>query len=776
MSRFGYVSPGFSVYKANIIPFLEGEKKVHCKEMNEQVVNQWERALLSMKGFVEQVYLYARPIVEKLTGDERRYRTYELIGDAITSYFRIPLLRDPLMGLAPSPLIYYAAARFYYPETRRLLRCDPVSFIENIMDRVKEFSRAKEFSSGAEIERLWFSLPADTRPLYNTSGLIPHLLVTSAISWGLAINDGLGREEAAKLRLAAIFHDISKPFNFREHYKLAPEILEDILGGVLDGATVVELREYIAHHHVLASTSQSSILQKADMLASSSDRLSYLRKELVDPRLRNERLDPDIGYGSGEKAWDFWRKLEPDHMRILSEEVAEDLFKSSIGLEKKIDIGRRDNRAGGGLRIALVDLGAIQEFISRTRDLRSVAASSLVVDSVTLAHLPLLIQSVLDDQGYWVPLESYLVMSGGSLTLLLPQGVAGMLHDLWDDEIASLLGEVGLAAYFASTDFTGDYYYDSGQLAARMSYEKLTHEPRGKCVEIVSMGESTPDFCELCYSSSRIVNSRYCSLCEKLHKLGSEIHFRNKWERGFRLGLDTGKGNEIIPRKCFDSEYGDIARGDVMYLIAGHPHATLQLGERKRNLAVIKVDGNLMGEFFAGALSLSDAIERSARVDMALKTALERAAADLYSGVELSSYRQPNDPERAVSSFFLGLMYEGGDDALIICPSWCALPIAYSVYQNFYRELGGVRALSAGVAAAPPEHDIWALIDAAAKLLDEAKKKIGHNTPDTGGIAFDYIEGGVLSGSSTLSRLYTSHREGLPCSLSAFQIIMAAHR
>jgi len=769
VNKFMFISPGFPIYKANIVPFLEDGQRIHLREMTEQVVEKWGRALLSMKEFVGRVYLYAKPVVEKLSEEEKRYRTYELIGDAITAYLRVPLLRDPLMGLVPSPLIYYAAARFYYPESRRLLQCDPVSFIQKIEKVAKILHDEIRELSGSEIENLWFSLPADTRPLYNTSGLIPHLLLTSALSWGRAVNDGLSREEAAKLRVAAIFHDISKPFNFERHYELAPDLLEEVLGDVIDRYAVEELKNYAAHHHAYAETTQSRIIKKADSLASSSDRLSNLCEKLVYPRLeralRGVDMDPKIGYGSGKEAWDFWRKLEqlePGYIQAISEKVAYDLLKLQEDVKRELSEKPRGDGADGDLRLALIDLGSIQEFISRTRDLRSVSASSLVVDSVTLAHLPLLIQSVLDEEGYWVPLESFLVMSGGSLTLLLPNIVVNRLHALWRDRIAQLLEEIGLTVYLASTDFTGNYYIDSGRLAEQMLREKLTYEPRITRIENVNIKEFSPDFCELCYSSPRIADGRYCSLCNRLHELGNDIHFKNRWREGFRLG-----DKKIIPADSFNKKYEDI--GDIMYIIAGQPEATLGLDERKRNLAVIKLDGNLMGAFFAESLSLSDALERSARVDMALKSALEKAATDLYSGVTQSSYSQPSDPEKAVSSLFLGLIYAGGDDALIVCPSWCALPLAYSISQYFYMELGGERALSAGIAAAPPEHDIWALIDAAAKLLDMAKDKIGRGSPDVGGIAFDYIEGGVLSGSSVRARLLTAYSEGVavqPLSLS----------
>lgn len=57
----------------------------------------------------------------------------------------------------------------------------------------------------------------------------------------------------------------------------------------------------------------------------------------------------------------------------------------------------------------------------------------------------------------------------------------------------------------------------------------------------------------------------------------------------------------------------------IVEIISGHDKKGLEKGIRLRNLGVVKVDGNLMGQFMGTCLFPADAYERSARIDLGLK-------------------------------------------------------------------------------------------------------------------------------------------------------------
>lgn len=755
----GFRSPGFPVIKASVVPLRGG---VHTVEMTQGDVRDWENALRSMNTFLRVL----DGIHEGLRRGRTRHERYELVADAVTWFLRIPLMRAPLMGLVPHPFTFYMVFRLMHPGSRRFVETDTLSFVEKCIEHSNAAKRLTETVREVSplLEKLWFRLPADTRPVANTSGLIPHMLLTSAIAWSYAVSNGFEREEAGMLRLAAIFHDAAKPFDFERHYELAPDVLRTVLEGVLEEGEIATLEGFVRSHHVNSGTRMGGMLAEADRVAASADRMSGVAERVIHPRLMEMGLDPREGYGSGGKAWDFWRRLEgsrPGIIRDLSEAGARALLESGAWVQKEGGEGRG---TATGLELCLIDVGSIQDFVMGSSDLRSVAAASLAVDFATLAHIPLLVQFTLSDERVWVPLESFIVVTGGTITALLPSQLAEALRSSWRNEIARHFDRIELRTYFGSAPFTGNYLIDSAGLARSTYIEKLVSEPLEAKPQTLEVGDFAPRLCVSCYTRPASDEEGRCDVCAKLRRIGSEFHFARKWQEGFELRVN-GQTVRVVPKECYGMDWKKASEGDVMYVIAGHESPFLGPGERERNYAVVKVDGNLMGPFFAEAVSLTDVLERSARVDMALKSAIERALAELYSEVITTS---PEDAERAVAACFLGTLYAGGDDALILCPSWCAVHLASRLSQHFAEELGGVRALSAGVAAAPAEHSVWALVEAASRLLDEAKK-VGRKSASVGGIAFDFVEGGILSGSSVAARHAKAKASGITLQPYAIQ-------
>jgi hypothetical protein len=753
---FEFVGPGHPIYKASIVPLRGGE---HVQEVTQDEVANWQKVLGYLGEFLKAYVSFAAEF-RRL----ERYERYEILADGITLFFKIPLLRESIPSLAPSPLKVYVFYRLIPYREIGALSKDPLDFALSTYGEVSEkfantdlynYIEKPEYYSA--VERAWFSLPADTRPGHNTSGLIPHLLTTSAIAWALAQQDNLDRERAAKVRLAALFHDMGKPFDFRRHYRLSPELVEGLLRGVIKNEEVEEMKELVKHHGE-GRLSESKYIQEADSFASVSDRLGELVKEIIRPELRRisveAGLDVEAAYKAGEEAWAFWEQLhrrEPEVIKRLSERFAKTVFEGQIpalpSTSKEL-----------GISLALFDLGGIQEFIMRTNNLRCTAASSLVVDLATMAHIPLSVQAIVEEKmNCWVPFEAFLYSSGGVVNAVLPDSVASRLKD-YMQELARKYAKSGLRLYYARTASRGSYYEASGRLAAEMAKEKLKLEgapSRPSPINLTASGQMK--LCEICFldppSQQLRPGREVCETCYKLYEIGENVHYAKRWDSSI-MGFK--------PRDVFEGVTWEMVSEGVMELIAGHSIEDLrkmgllkaqsvESGEvRTRNLALIRMDGNLMGLFFANAISLTDAVERSARVDLALKRGFEEAVRTLRKAVVQVAGQAEAD--RTVSAVWLGLLYMGGDDAAILCPSWAALPLSLYTASNFNQEMGGSRSLSVGLVGAPPAHDVWALYDAAGELLKEAKK-LGRKEGLMGAICFDIIEGGTLSGSSAVSRL-----------------------
>jgi hypothetical protein len=156
------------------------------------------------------------------------------------------------------------------------------------------------------------------------------------------------------------------------------------------------------------------------------------------------------------------------------------------------------------------------------------------------------------------------------------------------------------------------------------------------------------------------------------------------------------------------------------------------------------------------AVSFTDAIERSFRIDVALKKAYFKALEALYRGVkkvaDLSSAR------REAARVVLGMIYMGGDDGFMLAPSWAAVFLAHFIAEEFSKQLGLERGLRVAVAAGPAKMSVWALLDCASMMMKKAGEAIRREDPTArekilSAVAFDVFESGSPSEASVAERM-----------------------
>ncbi len=738
-------------------------------EITEGEIRRYNEYLEWLERFLAEGVQYAE--------DLSRSELLELVADLIALYFKAPLMIDPIFGLIRSPFKIYFIWRILEKKFKEESRKPLEQFLDKdlevllqsgLNDVLEIFDRE---SRDAEI--VISKIPADTRPGYNCSSLIVHLLAVSSLAWSIGVQKGLSRKDLAVLRIAALLHDIAKPLKPREHAKESASLAEWLLRRALKGRADEDLSrivDVIKRHHERDHDMLVEVLKEADRLAAATDRVNSIVKSLVIPEIAkslgmSEEEAFSIMYvKGGQETWDRWEKLS-DRILDLTERCAKELATTPLG-DILRDESEEGKSTGSEVNLVLVDVASIQSFVKGSEKLQIVSASSYVVDlAVMFNALRYLQYNLLESDGVWYPVEGFLYSAGGNIQALVPDKLLDRTCEYLRRSFSEGLGDLGrLNVRIVHTKFSPNYRKMFDQLEERLLREKLFVKDIAGEPALLTGIEKVCDLCKRKPAEGERVKFGdeeldICRECRAKYRMYREFgHIRNKWEKA-----RPDPGCEITVQEVFEGrKWGEVA-DMIMEIIAGHD--SKPEGERLLNLAVVDVDGNLMGAFMSKAFSLSDALERSARIDLALKKAFRKAIESIRNGLKDV---EGADPNKEISRALLGLQYIGGDDALLFLPSWAAIPFVVTMMIEFSREMGhffdasgsGGATLSAGISVAPARQNIWLLLSASGELIDQAKK-VGRFPCFDGALAFDVAERGVLSDKVIRTRMKFLHEKRL---------------
>ncbi len=714
-------------------------------------------------------------------GEAPQEERLEFIADMIALFFKAPLLREPVEGLHLSPFKAYLSYRILrktLPTLTTMREVLKILFDRDVEDQLASlFSILNEAAKGSEVVLTGY--PADTRPGYNLSSLMIHWMAVSALAWSRGYRLGLGRREMARLRIASLLHDVGKPLEPRRHVIKGVEVIKVLLRGLIDEEDMKAIIEIVRSHHAREYKGpyekEVQAIKEADHFSSGIDRLGSVVKEVIVKELSSitgmsEEETFNRFYSPG--SWDAWDELEssrPGTLRKLTERCVKSLIFREVKVE---DISPKTFPETFLLKL---DVASIQSFIRESEKLPLLAASSYIVDLAVMFNSLRSVQETLSTgkYGVWYPVEGFLYSAGGNILAIVPkglvEGVTEVLKSSFRRKGKLSLGFGPLGVRIAVTELKSNYGEIIEELDRKLLREKISlmeplepgEDPYEKSsVEGLTGIERTCDYCgkrPAVYPPIRMGEEIFyvCEECRGKYELFEKGNVRSKWRRavttsGIRVeeafGLGWNEGDE-----------GERVRDVLIEIIAGHD-APKEIKEgRLLNVAVLKVDGNLMGAFMARSISFSDALERSARIDLALKKSFKTALRSIYEGLKAFDGRSDREEARLL----IGLQYMGGDDALLFSPSWASIPLAIVLMVEFAREMGFSywedrcahtgATLSIGLAAAPARHNIWALLDAAEELLDRAKE-VGRYPVFMGAMAFDVTEGGLLTGKAVATR------------------------
>jgi len=547
-----------------------------------------------------------------------------------------------------------------------------------------------------------FHYPADTRILANVSSLLLHSFVVSGIATCkliesyLSIGQEIDKEKLVALRLASLFHDFGK-YNFMEwhlHEQNSIKFLEELKRDYAEGKAK-EIFD-LAINIIKGSSELLTYLREADKIASAEDRLKRIFFSLLemdkDAKSKVKEAAERIGKKLESfsdldklyKDWNFWKSLGQSNIRDLSEKFCKMLSKIDVEnpiiremLEKHIKIS---GTSPEDFLVAKADIRNIQKYI-RANDLRTMKGASRIIDTILMISIPYCLH-----EKFQLPYECFLFYGGGNITFLIP---------------SSLKDKIGSELYNLGRNFEIDIAYSYAPLYSNFNLTDaiLTRELTKKKATSYISGEVSPNifricaFCGFNFAEKTEKGKYICSLCEKKYKIGENYHYKQLF------------------RKLFGNDPSEDFLKRILEYIGGLDLAELENPEEYLNIALIRMDANIAGQLMSSSISITDAFERSIRIDSSLKKAFHNF---------LNKVRRKNKDD--YNRLVFGVVYMGGDDATLIVPSKLALPLAYNMINEYFLNMGCRSTLSVSITVAKPKHPIIPLYESAGYILDKLVK------------------------------------------------------
>lgn len=721
-----------------------------------QLVKLIEYALRMFRRVVTENLEPFRPCLG-LQGVERAACLIDRLADAVSialrRYFVIPLTPLPLSedveSIVPTPhdILYAWLLGRGCPGVEALLNTKltelaRMEMLERLRELVINMLKGLEDvlrppRSEAEIEErlnLLMNLPSDTRPGCSISKLIPHLLTTAGLSVAKYLSRyvttslaPVARLELALLRLAALLHDIGKPRAWVEtyrsgapysHAKASIEILEKIgLPNLLEALGIGELyealRELVEKHHrptelpaihnigslgiAVRLRELGSILSEADRDSSNIDRLSRIfanatRDILSSYAAKHGLRVEELFTGVGAEVWNVWLSLPRDVLEKAVEKIGERIRARTLPPEAL----EEDYEPVGGVKLLLIDIAGIQSFIRR-ESLRILTSASFVIDLCTIYAIP---RALIEELG--ISLDSIVYAGGGTVIAFVPDQVDESRIERVENRVRRLI------PFSIRLNYVIENLMHSWPASMRIAIAKLSAKKN-----LVRSTNALPELgyevmCEFCGRKPATTKTNGCYVCEEckaLEDLGSGFYVSTKLR--ILRGFGYGKADELL------RQVGELY-GFLMNWLSG---VELEKVRRKQfKIALVKIDGNAVGQYMASALNITEAMCRSMRIDMGLKLGFLNAMAELRQVLG-------DKFEDLAIRIYVGTLYAGGDDALAVWPSFVALPIALTIAKTFWRMNGGEVSLSIAIAAAKPKHNIWNVLEAADHMLKKCKDR-----------------------------------------------------
>ena len=634
----------------------------------------------------------------------------------------------------------------------------------------------------ALLEAVFYAAPADTRPGYNTSSLLEHLLLVGGAAASIlkTLPKAKCRLDKEVARLAGLLHDVGKPLNPAKHVEMSIQEARRLLEGLIPEPILEAILELIKYHHArtwdelhwlkklreagfleLEEGEVLGVLKCADQLTSRIDRLWRFIEFIIE---REWERDTNIDRERRELYEEAYKALQ-----ALGEKLREHGVKAGSALAALRQLYSSSYQEAAEARRAYEQLlgsssyavavrasealakllgtipdKALRETLAKqeSRSIKDTLCSRIPKRAVELANRLALV--VVDIGGIQASLaESFKMRSLAGLSLLV-------------DYLTLVLVPAAIVVSGGSPEgivFSGGgtvqaLLVPSSENASTTLYENISRIIRADPLVSLSLhgvririGIAPLTGHEV---YAHVVADAYKNLVEMTEGQGAESS-TYKWLSALFAS---------IARPCSSCGYrpASIKLNEEEYLcpICAARYAVSDIlgysrkSVRMKTLRELGLDIAEDMDSFDPLRVIAGASEEAQEANYAIiKSDGNLAGALMSSSLTPATYFDKSirldlatkkaitkiisllDRDRVrhlLGALVLGFMYAGGDDSLIILPAKIALPVAMMLMYEFSAELGFLTSLSVGLVAAPVKHNIWWSLDAATTLLDDVAK------------------------------------------------------
>ncbi|MFQ6062055.1 MAG: HD domain-containing protein [Methanosarcinales archaeon] len=547
-------------------------------------------------------------------------------------------------------------------------------------------------------------------------------------------NNYSDKDFIAIIRIASLLHDIGKLRSYSEHKTNVPyyfhttqtkEIIEEILAkarqDIVEKHQLKKILPYLAsrHHSRDAQTKLEGLISSADSVASAADRTYEVSGKFIEGTLTvqsEDKIFPHlIDFSGGDLQCDEvpnteiigYRQEISKKVRLKTNEKTIKLFQDLIVDGGPMEYLGTPRKLSGTIGILALDIIGIQAFIREAEKLPMLRGGSAIITEVLEKSKQLIEREVCP--------EAVLFCGGGNLLAFIPVNMQESLKKKITELVKSNSGgglKAGVIAYEEKLDIIAGSF---NSVLAEVQNRLQAQKNKSYYAEI-KHPKKRDDVCEFCGKriATGICNEeRCCTVCAEKRHEGIISRF-----------VPLMKG-EYIPREILEK-----------YKL-NYPMQLEHIGD---SIAVLTLDGNMMGRIFGQTKTPAEYTFKSEEFDKEFKSILKNTIYE-FASANIDLVKHKVKAEKSEKEYFgIDVLYVGGDDVKIIMNARGAIKFCEEFIKKVAKEFcfkkkilnqyfrNPVVTISCGIAVADYKFPIYFLLDKSSEMEGIAKKAFRKKT------------------------------------------------